>query len=113
MDVGLDDFAGDEEYLQGLRRGLDAIFRGFKPRLVFYLAGADPFEQDQLGTLRVSKAGLRRRDQMVFAACRGADVPVAVVLAGGYSPDVNDVVDIHFTTAQELCQSFQAESSAL
>jgi len=113
LDVGLDDLAGDEEYLQGVRRGLDAIFRGFKPRLVFYLAGADPFECDRLGTLRVTKAGLRRRDQMVFTTCRKGDTPVAVVLAGGYSPDINDVVDIHFATAQELCLSFQAEPSAL
>lgn len=115
LDVGLDDFDGDEEYLRGLRRGLQAVL-SFEPQLVFYLAGADPFERDQPGTLRVTKAGLRQRDRMVFETCRKANTAVAVTLAGGYSPDVCDVVDIHFATALELCaafdDNFQTEGAA-
>jgi acetoin utilization deacetylase AcuC-like enzyme len=64
----------------------------------FFLAGADPFEGDRLGRLSVSKRGLALRDRMVFEALRGAGVPVAVSMAGGYANDVEDIVDIHSQT---------------
>ena len=72
------------------------------PDLVVYLAGADPFEGDQLGGLQLTKAGLAERDRLVLAAARGAGVPIATVLAGGYAADVADTVDIHVTTIRAM-----------
>jgi acetoin utilization deacetylase AcuC-like enzyme len=76
---------------------------------VFYLAGADPYEADQLGGLRLTKDGLRRRDRMVMDAIRGAGVPLVVTLAGGYARRVEDTVDIHVATIEEASR---AQSSA-
>ena len=66
-----------------------------------YLAGADPFEDDQLGNLKLSKEGLRKRDRLVLRTMRGAGVPVAIVLAGGYARQLVDTVDIHVATIEE------------
>jgi acetoin utilization deacetylase AcuC-like enzyme len=71
------------------------------PQCVFYLAGADPFEADQLGGLRLTRHGLRARDRMVIDAARVAGVPLVVTLAGGYAPDVEDTVAIHVATIEE------------
>jgi acetoin utilization deacetylase AcuC-like enzyme len=65
---------------------------------VFYLAGADPFEDDQLGGLALSKEGLRARDRLVFDACAAAGLPVVILLAGGYARRLEDTVDIHYGT---------------
>jgi acetoin utilization deacetylase AcuC-like enzyme len=100
LDIGLDDGAGDAEYLAKLASALPKI-QAFRPGLVFYLAGADPFEEDQLGGLRLTKAGLRRRDRLVFEACRNARLPVVVTLAGGYARRVDDTVAIHAATIDE------------
>ena len=72
-----------------------------RPQCVFYLAGADPYEDDQLGGLRLTKEGLRRRDRMVIDAVRRAGVPLVVVLAGGYARRVEDTVAIHVATIEE------------
>lgn len=97
LDIGLEDGAGDDRYLTALRGALRQVV-AFSPQLVIYLAGADPFEQDQLGGLRLTKAGLAERDRLVVEAIRSADVPLATVLAGGYATDVRDTVDIHAGT---------------
>jgi acetoin utilization deacetylase AcuC-like enzyme len=68
---------------------------------VFYLAGADPYEDDQLGGLRLTKDGLRRRDRLVIETVRGAGVPLVVTLAGGYARRVEDTVAIHAATVEE------------
>ena len=75
-------------------RGL-TIARRFVPD------GADPYEDDQLGGLRLSREGLRRRDRMVFEAARASNVPIVVVLAGGYARSVDDTVAIHVATIEE------------
>ena len=72
--------------------------------MVFYLAGADPFEHDRFGRLKLSKAGLVERDRMVYNACLQSQVPIVVVMAGGYARDVNDIVDIHAATVSSLLQ---------
>jgi acetoin utilization deacetylase AcuC-like enzyme len=77
-----------------------------KPDLCLYLAGADPFVGDMLGGLAITKDGLRRRDALVFEECRTWQLPVCVVLAGGYAPDVRDVVDIHVNTVREARRVF-------
>jgi acetoin utilization deacetylase AcuC-like enzyme len=105
LDVPLPDGVGDEEYLGALAAGLDEALGRFRPDLAIYLAGADPFEGDALGRLKVTKAGLEARDRMVLGRLRGEGLPVAVSMAGGYSKLVEDIVEIHATTvavAREL-----------
>jgi acetoin utilization deacetylase AcuC-like enzyme len=99
LDVGLEDEAGDERYLAALGAALPRVME-HRPELVVYLAGADPFEGDRLGGLKVTKAGLAGRDRLVIRACRDAGVPLATVLAGGYAADVRDTVDIHVATIE-------------
>jgi acetoin utilization deacetylase AcuC-like enzyme len=111
LDVGLEDGAGDARYLDALAGALPRVFDS-RPELVVYLAGADPFEGDRLGGLRLTKAGLVARDRLVFDAARAAGVPIVTVLAGGYAADVADTVDIHAATIQVLVLSEQSESKA-
>jgi acetoin utilization deacetylase AcuC-like enzyme len=99
VDVGLEDGTSDDEYLLALEQHFPAVL-GHKPGLVFYLAGADPYEWDQLGGLRLTREGLRRRDDFVLTQCRKAGVPVAVVLAGGYAVNTDDTVEIHCNTVR-------------
>ena len=100
LDIGLPDGAGDQLYLEKLEV-VRTILDSHKPDFCLYLAGADPFQGDVLGGLALTKEGLRRRDVLVFDACRTRGVPVCVVLAGGYAADVQDVVDIHVNTVRE------------
>jgi len=101
-DVGLDDGAGDDEYLAVLEREVPPILDRHRPEIAFYLAGADPYERDQLGGLALTLAGLRERDRRILAWCRERGVPVCVVLAGGYAQLESDTVAIHAATAEEV-----------
>ena len=101
LDVTFDDGAGDDEYLAALERYLPGVLDGQRPDLVFYLAGADPYEGDRLGRLRLTIEGLRARDQMVFDACRARNLPVVVAMSGGYAADVDAIVTIHANTIRE------------
>ncbi|MBI3492191.1 MAG: histone deacetylase [Acidobacteria bacterium] len=100
LDIGLPDGTHDASYLRELERALPQVM-GSGPQCVFYLAGADPYEDDQLGGLRLTKDGLRQRDRMVIDAVRNAGVPLVVLLAGGYAQRVEDTVAIHVATIQE------------
>ncbi len=102
LDVGLPDRTGDARYLEELDRGLARAVAAAAPDLVYYLAGADPFREDLLGGLALTREGMRERDRRVFAAGRAAGAPVAVVLAGGYAANLEDTVGIHADTAREL-----------
>ena len=110
-DVGLPDGVHDATYLRELERVLPDVL-AHRPDCIFYLAGADPFEDDQLGGLRLTKDGLRRRDRMVIAAARDAHVPLVVVLAGGYARNVQDTVDMHCATIREIV-TLKSEVSTL
>lgn len=101
LDIGLADGTGDREYLMQLAPALDRVF-AFKPDLVLYLAGADAYEDDQLGGLSLTKTGLRQRDRVVLQAAVAHKVPLAVCLAGGYARHLDDTVDIHYATVEEL-----------
>lgn len=105
LDIHLPDYVDDETYLRQLSGALPRVFAS-GPDIVFYLAGADPYERDQLGGLGLTKEGLRRRDRMVFTAARQLRVPVAVTLAGGYAYMVEDTVDIHAATIEEAVRTF-------
>lgn len=102
LDVGLDDGTSDEEYLSALETALPTVLDDFAPDLVLYLAGADPYLEDQLGGLALTTDGLRRRDRMVFAEVRRRGISIAVVLAGGYAIRLEDTVSIHAATIEEL-----------
>lgn len=104
LDVGLPRGTSDEEYLSLLDGVLNRVV-GRLPDVVFYLAGADPYIDDQLGRLGLSRDGLRRRDRRVFAALKAAGVPVVVVLAGGYARQVEDTVAIHVATIEEAASA--------
>jgi acetoin utilization deacetylase AcuC-like enzyme len=98
LDIGLPDYAGDEVYLKHLRDAVPDILDGHEPEAVVYVAGSDPYEGDQLGTLRLTFEGLIERDRVVLGECRERGLPVAILLAGGYAYDTRDTVRIHVNT---------------
>jgi acetoin utilization deacetylase AcuC-like enzyme len=115
IDLNMMDRADDEEYLAALlpavRKGLDE----FRPEILFYVGGADPFCEDQLGGLSLTKKGLMERDRRVFAEARRRDIPVATALAGGYARRVEDTVRIHVNTilaAREVAAEFPVRAAS-
>jgi acetoin utilization deacetylase AcuC-like enzyme len=100
LDVALPDGTADGAYLAALDDALVTMNRRFDPQFVIYLAGADPFEGDRLGRLKLTKRGLAERDRRIFDLCRARGLPLAVTMAGGYAEDIGDIVDIHFATVE-------------
>jgi acetoin utilization deacetylase AcuC-like enzyme len=100
LDIGLPDGTGDAAFVAELDRVLAAVIAQ-EPKCMFYLAGADPYEDDQLGGLSLTKDGLRQRDRMVIETARDMGIPLVVVLAGGYARRVEDTVEIHAATIEE------------
>ena len=100
LDIGLAPGTDDATYLEKLAAALPQV-SAHDPDLVVYLAGADPFEDDQLGNLNLTKHGLWERDRLVLRTLRAAGSPVVIVLAGGYARKLADTVDIHVATIDE------------
>jgi acetoin utilization deacetylase AcuC-like enzyme len=100
LDINLRDGVEDGEYLRELEKGLDQALGEFQPDLISYVAGADPYQDDQLGGLGLSLPGVERRDRLVFEKARAKNIPVAVTLAGGYARRVEDTVQIHTNTVR-------------
>jgi acetoin utilization deacetylase AcuC-like enzyme len=98
IDVDLPDGIGDDDYLGWLDNALSSGLRQFDPELICYIAGADPYCEDQLGGLALTIEGLRRRDELVFRVARAREIPVMVSFAGGYARRVEDTVTIHCNT---------------
>lgn len=98
VDLNMPDRTDDEEYLATLLPAVQKSLDEFRPDVVFYVGGADPFCEDQLGGLDLTKKGLRERDKRVFEEVRGRDLPVTTTLAGGYARNVDDTVKIHVNT---------------
>lgn len=98
IDVDLPDGVGDEDYLAWLDNALSSGLRQFEPDLICYIAGADPYREDQLGGLALSIQGLKKRDELVFRVARARDIPVMVTYAGGYAQRLKDTVTIHCNT---------------
>lgn len=98
MDIGLRDRASDREYMDVLTEHIPGIMSEFKPELIIYVAGADPYKEDKIGGLSLTKDGLRSRDEFIFNQAINYDVPIAVVLAGGYAFLEEDTIDIHYST---------------
>lgn len=98
LDVALADGTADDEYLALLQAHLPGVLTAHQPDFVFYLAGADPYEGDRLGRLKLTIDGLCQRDEIVIGACRRAGLPLAVSMSGGYAPDIDAIVTIHANT---------------
>jgi acetoin utilization deacetylase AcuC-like enzyme len=98
VDVPLADGTKDEVYLDLLAGHLDRLIRDTCPDIVMYQCGVDILSSDKLGRLGVSMQGCAERDRMVFEACSTRDIPVVCAMGGGYSPDVNTVVQAHVNT---------------
>ena len=105
LDVPLADGTGDDEYLALLQPHLTAVLNRHQPDFVFYLAGADPFEGDRLGRIKMTIHGLKRRDEIVLEACTKARMPIAISMSGGYATDVDAIVAIHTNTIRTACHS--------
>jgi len=101
LDVALQDGTEDGEYLGLLETALADVFGEFTPELIVYLAGADPYQHDQLGGLSLTLEGLRRRDRMVLEHAMERSIPIAVLMAGGYAHQLEDTVSIHVATVEE------------
>lgn len=109
IDVNLPDGVGDAEYLQWLDNALSSGLRQFTPELLCYIAGADPYREDQLGGLALTIEGLKKRDQLVFGVARARGLPVMVTYAGGYARRVEDTVTIHCNTVLAAAEVFAAD----
>jgi acetoin utilization deacetylase AcuC-like enzyme len=109
LDIGLPDGTGDEAYLEALLGGIRQSLERARADLALYLAGSDPYMDDRLGRLSLSKDGLAERDRLVFEACRNSGLPVAITMAGGYARQIDDSVDIHFQTIRIAVELVQRE----
>jgi acetoin utilization deacetylase AcuC-like enzyme len=110
LDVALPDGTGDADYLAGLESALSEMFARFDPQLLIFLAGADPYDGDRLGRLRLSMAGIAARDMMVMEAARERGLPVAIAMAGGYGRVIEETVAIHLQTiriAGDYCRGME------
>jgi len=98
LDLDLPDRIADADYLAIFERGFLRALGDFHPDALFYLGGADPYREDQLGGLSLTMEGLRRRDRIVFEMCARLGIPAVITLAGGYARRVEDTVQIHCNT---------------
>ena len=107
LDVALPDGCGDVDYLHALEGALDELAHRFVPGLVIYLAGADPFERDRLGRLKLTYDGLEARDRRVFDWCFQRHVPLAFAMAGGYGVNIAETVQVQMNTYQVAMSYWQ------
>jgi acetoin utilization deacetylase AcuC-like enzyme len=109
IDLNMRDGVQDAEYLATLMPAVNRALDEFRPDMLFYVGGADPYVEDQLGGLQLTKEGLKRRDREVFEAARARGIPVTTALAGGYARNVADTVEIHINTiiaAREVAEKY-------
>jgi acetoin utilization deacetylase AcuC-like enzyme len=111
LDIALPDGTTDADYLQQVEESLPAVF-AHQPELVFFLAGADPFEGDKLGRLSLSIEGLRQRDDLVLRACYEYEIPVVTVMSGGYGERLDDTIEIHCNTIRTVRGVFDTARSS-
>lgn len=109
LDVPLPDACEDAEYLARLDETLDEVLDGvggrFTPEAVFYIAGADPYERDRYGRMKLTKGGLRERDERVARRCRELGLPLVAAMGGGYARDVEDIAEIYAGTIETLARN--------
>jgi acetoin utilization deacetylase AcuC-like enzyme len=115
VDLNMDDRVEDAEYLGALLPAVEKALNEFRPDMLFYIGGADPFCEDQLGGLALTKKGLLERDRRVFEQARTRNIPIATMLAGGYARRVEDTVRIHINTilaARDVAITFSKSATA-
>ena len=115
LDVALPDGCRDDAYLAALDGALDELWRRHgdaPPGLIFYLAGADPHEDDRLGRLKLSTAGLAERDRRVFEQARARRIPIAVSMAGGYGRVIEKTVEVQQATIEAALESWRQWNNA-
>jgi acetoin utilization deacetylase AcuC-like enzyme len=110
IDVDLPDGIGDDDYLAWLDNALSCGLRQFDPELICYVAGADPYREDQLGGLALTMEGLKKRDELVFRVAKARNIPVMVSYAGGYARQIEDTVTIHCNTVIAAKEVFASET---
>lgn len=108
LDIGLPDDTGDDAYLAAVETGTREALRRADADFALYLAGADPHENDRLGRMKVTAAGLRQRDELVLGLLHQANIPVAVCIAGGYGKDIAVTAELYFQTVQ-TCVAWAAQ----
>jgi acetoin utilization deacetylase AcuC-like enzyme len=113
LDIHLPDDTGDGVYLALLEEGARKALAQSGPQLVLYVAGSDPYREDQLGGLALTLEGLKSRDRLVFDLAKGHGVPIAVVLAGGYALELGDTVLIHANTVRSAAEAWLAGGNRL
>jgi len=106
IDVNLPDGLPDDPYIAWLDNAVSSALRRFQPQLISYVAGADPYQYDQLGGLGLTIEGLKRRDLLVFRIAKARAIPVMVTLAGGYAVDMDDTIEIHANTVAAAKEVF-------
>lgn len=111
IDVDLPDGITDDDYLAWLDNAVSSGLRQFEPDLICYVAGADPYREDQLGGLQLTLEGLKRRDELVFRVAKAREIPVMVTYAGGYALKVEDTVTIHSNTVVAAAEVFQVAAT--
>jgi acetoin utilization deacetylase AcuC-like enzyme len=107
VDLNMDDGVADAEYLDALLPAIQAALNQFEPDMIFYVGGADPYREDQLGGLALTMKGLKDRDLGVFQEARRRAIPVVTTLAGGYACRVEDTVQIHLNTILAAAETFE------
>jgi acetoin utilization deacetylase AcuC-like enzyme len=105
LDIELADGTGDTEFLDTLSEALPRIFM-HNPDMIFYLGGADPYEKDKLGRLKLTQSGLKRRDELVLQFAKDHHTPIVTTMSGGYALDINDTVEIHANTIRTVKKVF-------
>ena len=98
IDIELEDGIKDAKYLHQLKRGIEDVMNCFQPEFIFYQAGVDVLESDKLGRLNLSLEGCKERDAVVFDLSRQLDVPIVTTMGGGYSKEINTIVEAHANT---------------
>jgi acetoin utilization deacetylase AcuC-like enzyme len=104
LDIALPDATDDTAYMAALQTHVPAILRRFRPQMVWYLAGVDPYSGDTLGRLALTLHGLRQRDAYVLTTCYQAGIPLVTTMGGGYAPQIDDIVEAHCNTVRLVCR---------
>ena len=105
LDIGFDDHTDDKYYLLKLKEIIPRVIETFQPDFIFYLAGIDVLQNDKLGRLSMTIDGCKERDRYVLSLCKENNIPVQVSMGGGYSKNIDDIVEAHsntFRLAQEI-----------
>lgn len=109
LDIGLEDGTQDREYLKALQHALYNIFESFTPDLVFYLAGIDPLKTDHFGRLSLTIKGLEERERLVIESVTQKEIPMVLLLSGGYAPSLRETIEAHaimYKTAKEIAAPY-------